>query len=84
MEKKILHTAFVQAIIVNTYYTGATASGAGRGDCGGRGDMGSPIIVEYRFPREDTDTLSPFVLAVEEALLAAFGASGAEAIRAGG
>lgn len=63
-------------IIANTYYTGATASGTARGDCGGRGDMGKPPMVEYRFPREDTDTFNPFVVAVEAALVVAFGASG--------
>jgi hypothetical protein len=55
-------------IVNNTYYTGATGSG------GGRGDIGSPIIVEYRFPRDDTETFNPFVVAVEAALVA-FGAS---------
>jgi len=56
-----------------TYHDGASAT---RGDCGGRGEAGSPIIVEYRFPREDcvTETFKPFDVAIDEALVVAFAA----------
>jgi hypothetical protein len=39
------------------------------GECGGRGDVGSPIILEWRFPRSDcvTETFKPLVAATLDA-----------------
>lgn len=56
-------------------------SGGGcEGECGGRGDVGSPIIRECRFPRSDcvTETFRPLVAATLAALdiLDATGVSG--------